>query len=52
LEVLVWILDNSEGVPFVELREKASVNKYTLRNTLLFLRDKWLVELAEGQESA
>lgn len=33
-------------MPFVELREKAGVNKYTLRINLLFLRDKGLVELA------
>ena len=46
LEVLDLLSDNSEGVPFVELREKANVNKCTLRNTLLFLRDKGLVELA------
>jgi DNA-binding HxlR family transcriptional regulator len=45
-EVLDFLSDNSEGVPFVELREKAHVNKHTLRNALLLLRDNGLVELA------
>jgi DNA-binding HxlR family transcriptional regulator len=45
-EVLDFLSDSSEGVPFVELREKAHVNKHTLRNALLLLRDNGLVELA------
>jgi len=46
LEVLDLLSDNSEGVPFVELREKAPVNKHTLNKALAVLRDNGLVELS------
>jgi DNA-binding GntR family transcriptional regulator len=43
---LNFLSDISEGVTFVELCERAHVNKHTLRNALLLLRNNGLVELA------